>query len=99
MGQARTQFFPSHPSTGQKDQYQSQGVAQAPSAIQIGKRDQGMFMLSRLWAKILSLNNNVIFLDKELFVATIFKPQGLKFGRDNIFMSCQIDCRDIILAL
>ena len=39
MGQARTQFVPSHPSASQTDQYQSQGAAQAPSTTQIG---QGM---------------------------------------------------------
>ena len=30
------------PSAGQRDQYQSQGAAQAPSATQIGQRGQGM---------------------------------------------------------
>ena len=90
MGQAQTQFVPSHPNASQRDQYQSQGVTQAPSVIQIGHKDQGMgrgrgqgsqaetsgtqgrvyaiipqtdpvdqsviqgmFMLSRLWEKIL----------------------------------------------
>ena len=42
VGQARTQFVPSHPSVGQRDQYQSQGAAQAPSSIQISQRGQGM---------------------------------------------------------
>ena len=42
MGQAWTQFVPSHPSAGQRDQYQSQGATQAPSATQIGQRGQGM---------------------------------------------------------
>ena len=35
-------IVPSHPNAGQRDQYQSQGAAQAPSAIQIGHKDQGM---------------------------------------------------------
>ena len=39
MGQARTQFVPSHPSAVQRDQYQSQGVVQEPFATQ---RGQGM---------------------------------------------------------
>ena len=42
MGQARTQFVPSHPNTGRRDQYQSQGAAQAPFAIQIGHRGQSI---------------------------------------------------------
>ena len=42
VGQAWTKFVPSHPNAGQRDQYQSQGVAQAPSAIQIGHSDQGI---------------------------------------------------------
>ena len=42
MGQARTQFVPSHPNASQRDQYQSQGAAQAPSAIQIGQRGRGI---------------------------------------------------------
>ena len=42
VGQARTQFVPSHPSVGQRDQYKSQGATQAPSATQIGYLvDQG----------------------------------------------------------
>ena len=42
LGQARTQFVPSHPSAGQRDQHQYQGAAQAPFATHIGQRDQGM---------------------------------------------------------
>ena len=42
MGQARTQFVSSHPNAGQRDQYQSQGAAQAPSAAQISQRGQGL---------------------------------------------------------
>ena len=42
VGQVQTQFVPSHPSAGQRDRYQSQGAAQAPSATQIGQRGQGM---------------------------------------------------------
>ena len=42
MGQARTKFVPSHPNEGQRDQYQSEGAAQAPSTTQIGQRDQSM---------------------------------------------------------
>ena len=42
MGQARTRFVLSHPNVGQRDQYQSQGVVQAPSAIQTSQRGQGM---------------------------------------------------------
>ena len=40
--QGRTQFIPSHPSASQRDQYQSQGVAQAPSPTHISQKDQGM---------------------------------------------------------
>ena len=42
MGHVQTQFIPSYPSVGQRDQYQSQGAAQAPSAMQIGQRGQGL---------------------------------------------------------
>ena len=42
MGQARTQFVPSHPSASQRNQHQSQGAAQAPSATWMGQSDQGM---------------------------------------------------------
>ena len=55
VGQVRTQFVPSNimrasadtvcsfsPNAGQRDQYQSQGAAQASSATQIGQRGQGM---------------------------------------------------------
>ena len=42
MGRAQTQYVPSHPNAGQRDQYQSQGAVQAPSATQIGQRGQGM---------------------------------------------------------
>ena len=42
MGQVRTQFVPSHPSTGQRDRYQFHGAAQAPSATQTGQRGQGI---------------------------------------------------------
>ena len=42
VGQVRTKFVPSHPSTGQIDQYQPQGAAQAPFATHTGQRGQGM---------------------------------------------------------
>ena len=42
VGHAWTQFVPSHPSTGQRDQYQSQGATQTPSATQTSQRGQGM---------------------------------------------------------
>ena len=40
-GQERTQFVSPHPSMGQRDQYQSQGAAQAPSTSQTGHIGQG----------------------------------------------------------
>ena len=42
VGQARTQFIPSHPSVGQRNQFQSQSVMPAPPAIQMGQRGQVM---------------------------------------------------------
>ena len=42
VGQARTQFIPPHPSTDQRNQHQSVGAAQAPSATQTGQRGQIM---------------------------------------------------------
>ena len=42
VGQARTQFVPSHPGMGQRNQFQSQSAMQAPSAVQIGQRGQSM---------------------------------------------------------
>ena len=36
------QFVPSRPSAGQRNQHQSQGVAQAPSATQIGQSGKGI---------------------------------------------------------
>ena len=40
VGQARTQFVPSHPSEGQRNQFQSQGAMQAPSTAQTGQMGQ-----------------------------------------------------------
>ena len=42
VGQARTPFIPSHFGTGQKNQFQSQGATQAPSAVHMGQRGQSM---------------------------------------------------------
>ena len=42
MGQEQIQFIPSHPSMGQKSQYQSQGAAQVPPVTQSGQRGKIM---------------------------------------------------------
>ena len=42
VGHARTQFVPSYLSAGQRNQYQFQGAAQAPSTSQTGQRGQSM---------------------------------------------------------
>ena len=42
MGQAWTHFIPPPPITSQRNQYQSQGVAQAPPAAQTSQRGKGM---------------------------------------------------------
>ena len=36
------QFIPPHPSTGQRNQFQSRGDIQAPSAAQVGQRGQSV---------------------------------------------------------
>ena len=36
------QFIPPHPSMGQRNQFQSRGVIQAPSAAQMGQRGQSV---------------------------------------------------------
>ena len=41
MGQARTQFVPSHFSVGQRNQFPLRGATQAPSVVQTGQRGQG----------------------------------------------------------
>ena len=41
-GQERIQFIPPHPSMGQRNQFQSQGAMQAPSAAQMGQRGKSM---------------------------------------------------------
>ena len=41
-----------------------------------------------------SLYNKIILRDKELFVVTIFKPQGLNFGHNNIFL-----CHEKLIVL
>ena len=40
VGQEMTQFVSPHPNMGQRDQYQSQGAAQAPSTSQTGHISQ-----------------------------------------------------------
>ena len=42
MGQAQTQFVPSHPGMGQMNQFQSRSATEAPLAVQMGQRDQSM---------------------------------------------------------
>ena len=42
MGQARTQFVPSHHSVGQRNQFQSQSAMPAPPVVQMGQRGQVM---------------------------------------------------------
>ena len=36
------QYIPSHPNMGQRSQFQSQGVARAPSVTQVGQRGHTM---------------------------------------------------------
>ena len=38
VGQAQTQFVPSQFDMGQRNQFQSQGTMEAPSAVQMGQR-------------------------------------------------------------
>ena len=40
--QESKQFIPPHPNTGQRNQFQLQGAIQAPSAAQMGQRDQSV---------------------------------------------------------
>ena len=40
--QERIQFIPPHPSMGKRNQFQSQGAIQAPSAAQMGQRGQSV---------------------------------------------------------
>ena len=42
IGQERVQFIPPHPSMGQRNQFQSRGAIQAPSAAQVGQRDRSV---------------------------------------------------------
>ena len=42
IGQEMVQFIPPHPNMGQRNQFQSQGVIQAPSAAQVGQRGQSV---------------------------------------------------------
>ena len=38
----RVQFIPPHPNMGQRNQFQSQGVIQAPSVARTGQRGQSV---------------------------------------------------------
>ena len=146
MGQAQTQFVPSHPSAGQRNQHQSQGVVQEPSATQRGQgmdrgRGQGsrvetfglqgrvytitpqtkpvdqsvihgMFLLSRLWAKILFdsgashsfvvassvdvLGLEVETLDEPLNVSS---PLGTRVRIDQICRDCELEISGILLTV
>ena len=42
VGLGASQFIPSFPSMGQRNQYRSQGVVQAPSVVQMDRRGQSM---------------------------------------------------------
>ena len=42
VGHERIQFSPPHPSTSQRNRFQSQGAIQAPSATQMGQRGQSV---------------------------------------------------------
>ena len=42
IGQERVQFIPPHPNMDQRNQFQLQGTIQAPSAAQVGQRDQSV---------------------------------------------------------
>ena len=42
VGQERTQVVPSHSGVGQRNQFPLRGAMQAPPAVQIGQRGQGM---------------------------------------------------------
>ena len=42
VGQEGIQFFPPHPSTGQRNQFQFQGAVQALPATHIGQRGQSV---------------------------------------------------------
>ena len=148
VGQAQTQFILPPPSMGKKNQYQSQGAAQAPLTTQTGQRGQvmgrglgqgpqagtsriqgrvysippiepadqpviqGMFLLSRLWVRVLfdsgvlhsliaasvvkELGLEVETLERPLYVSS---PIGTRVSIDLICRGCKLEISRILLSL
>ena len=149
MGLERIQYIPPHPSTGQRSQYQFQGVARAPPVTQAGQRDevmgrgrgrgpqagtsrvqgrvytitppaestdqpiiQGMFLLFRLWARVLfdssashsfivasvviELGLQVEALEEPLYVSS---PLGIRARIGMICRGCKLVISGILLTV